>query len=246
MKIKCLLVDDEPPALEILESYINTVDGLEIEAKCHSAIQAFGILKEKQIDLIFLDVKMPMLTGTNFLRALKDPPKVIFTTAYRDFAVEGFELEAIDYLMKPVSIERFLKAVSKVIPNKNFQDQEKSYQPNKEAFLYFKCNRKMIKVLIDDILFIESLKDYVKIYVDQYKDHPLIVKQTITSLEAMLPISNFLRIHRSYIVSTNKILSFTSTHIQIGKDELPIGRLFGPKVFEMLGGFNSYKKVASY
>ena len=235
MKLKCLLIDDEPPALEILESYIETIDNLEIVAQCSNAIQAFSVLQEKTVDLMFLDIKMPKLLGTDFLRTLKNPPKVIFTTAYRDYAVEGFELEAVDYLMKPISLERFLKAISKIMqPGITSVQEEKTSQANKEAFLYFRADRKMVKVLTDEILFVESLKDYVKIFLSSSKN-PLIVKQTITSLEEMLPESNFLRIHRSFIVAVDKIKAFTSAHIHIAYEELPVGRLYSAKVAETLG-----------
>ena len=234
MKLKCLLIDDEPPALEVLASHIGAVDGLEIVARCHNAVQAFGVLQEKKVDLMFLDIKMPKLLGTDFLRTLRNPPKVIFTTAYRDYALEGFELEAVDYLMKPISLERFLKAVAKVMrPSEAAATEERIPQPNKDAFLYFRVDRKMVKVLTDDILFAESLKDYVKIFTASSKS-PLIVKQTICSLEEMLPASNFVRIHRSFIVAIDKIKAFTASHIHIEQQELPIGRLYGTRVVDAL------------
>ncbi|MDJ1480419.1 LytTR family DNA-binding domain-containing protein [Cytophagaceae bacterium YF14B1] len=234
MNLKCLLVDDEPPALEVLESHIGNVDGLEVIAKCHNAIQAFSVLQEKNIDLMFLDIKMPKLLGTDFLRTLRNPPKVIFTTAYRDYAVEGFELDAVDYLMKPISLERFLKAIAKVTKvENNFPSEEKKYQPNKDAFLYFRVDRKMVKVLTEDILYIESLKDYIKIFTTN-DSKPLVVKQSMNALEEMLSETNFLRIHRSFIVSLSKIKAFTANHITIGSEELPIGRLYSHQISKAL------------
>lgn len=234
MKLRCLLVDDEPPALEILESYIDSMEGLEIVAKCENAIQAFQVLQEKQVDLMFLDIKMPKLLGTDFLRSLRNPPKVIFTTAYREYALDGFELDVIDYLLKPIPIERFLKAIAKVtkLDNKILVSETEKFQPNKEAFLYFRADRKMVKVLTNDILYIESLKDYIKIITTSAK--PLVVKQAISSLEEMLPDANFVRIHRSYIVAINKIKAFTSAHVEILDKELPIGRLYQKDVAMVL------------
>ena len=234
MKLRCLLVDDEPPALEILESYIDSIDGLEIVAKCENAIQAFQVLQEKQVDLMFLDIKMPKLLGTDFLRSLRNPPKVIFTTAYREYALDGFELDVVDYLLKPIPIERFLKAIAKVskFDNKTLVSEEEKFQPNKEAFLYFRADRKIVKVLTNDILYIESLKDYIKIITTNAK--PLLVKQSISSLEEMLPDSNFVRIHRSFIIAIDKIKAFSPTHIEILDKELPIGRLYQKDVERIL------------
>jgi len=234
MKLKCLLVDDEPPALDVLESHISTVEGLELVAKCQNAIQAFGVLQEKPVDLMFLDIKMPRLLGTDFLRTLRQPPKVIFTTAYRDYAVEAFELDAVDYLMKPISLERFLKAVFKVMKVENsIVLEEKTYHPNKEAFLYFRVDRKMVKVLTDEILYIESLKDYIKIFTTT-DARPLVVKQSMSALEEMLPETEFIRIHRSFIVALEKIRSYTATHVAIEGSELPIGRLYSHQIARAL------------
>jgi DNA-binding LytR/AlgR family response regulator len=234
MKLKCLLVDDEPPALDVLESHMSTMEGLELVAKCLNAIQAFEVLQEKPVDLMFLDIKMPRLLGTDFLRTLRHPPKVIFTTAYRDYAVEAFELDVVDYLMKPISLERFLKAISKVMKVENsIVLADKTYQPNKGAFLYFRVDRKMVKVITDEILYVESLKDYIKIFTTS-EARPLVVKQSISALEEMLPEANFLRIHRSFIVALDKIRSYTATDISVGDTELPIGRLYSHQIAKAL------------
>ncbi|WP_234735530.1 LytR/AlgR family response regulator transcription factor [Tellurirhabdus bombi] len=235
MKLRCLLVDDEPPALEVLKSYIDMIDGLEVVGTCPNAVQAFGVLQEKAVDLLFLDIKMPRLLGTDFLRSLSHPPKVIFTTAYREYALDGFDLDAVDYLLKPIPFERFLKAVSKVMRVDNRLSEPtislpepKTSAPEQSAFLYFRVDRKMVKVFTRDILYIESLKDYVKIITTVAR--PLVVKQTISSLEEMLPESAFLRIHRSYMVAIEKIQAYTPNHVDIGGQELPIGRLYQKEV----------------
>jgi len=235
MKLRCLLVDDEPPALEVLQAHLREVAHLELVGTCDNALEAFGILQEQPIDLLFLDIKMPKMLGTDFLRSLRHPPQVIFTTAYREYAYEGFELDAVDYLLKPVSLERFLKAVAKAGKTEAPAAPlpEPTLAANPDAFLYFRIDRKMVKVVLRDILYVEGLKDYVKIHLTT--GPPLIVKQTINGMEEKLSESNFLRIHRSFIVALDKIRTYSARHVEIAKDELPIGRLFRQRVDEVLG-----------
>ena len=235
MKTRCLLVDDEPPALEVLESYVREVAQLELVGTCGNALEAFALLQQQPVDLLFLDIKMPKMLGTDFLRSLRHPPRVIFTTAYREFACEGFELDAVDYLLKPISLERFLRAVAKATaPNAApALPAEPAAAPNPEAFLYFRIDRKMVKVTLRDILYVEGLKDYVKIH--RATGPPLVVKQTVCSMEEKLSESNFLRIHRSFIVALDKIRTYSARHIEVANEELPIGRLFRPRVEEVLG-----------
>ncbi|GAB3943612.1 LytTR family DNA-binding domain-containing protein [Spirosoma harenae] len=243
--IRCLLVDDEPPALAVIESHISMIDGLEIVGKCYNAIQAFSVLQNTPVDLLFLDIQMPKLLGTDFVRSLRQPPKVIFTTAYRDYALDGFELDVVDYLLKPISFERFLRAVSKVMriesgTTVNATPESAPVQPIDKpsakipdnSFLYFRADRKMVKVFIRDILYIESLKDYIKIVTASGK--PLVVKQSISSLEEMLPDAGFLRIHRSFIVAVDKITAYTPSHVDLSGQELPIGRLYHKEVGRVL------------
>ena len=234
MKIRCLLIDDEPPALEVLESHISYINCLEIVAQCKNAIEAINVLHQKPVDLIFLDIKMPKLLGTDFLKNLSHPPKVIFVTAYRDYAVEGYELNAVDYLLKPVSFERFVKAITKV---KLTMGQETitmvtDYKSNAEPFVYIKADKNMNKVYINDIVYIESWKDYIKIYLSGGKN--LLVKQSLSSMENMLSKHKFLRVHRSYIVSINKISGYKNLSIQINSAEIPIGRLYKQAVMDKL------------
>jgi DNA-binding LytR/AlgR family response regulator len=222
-KINCLLVDDEPPALEILRAYIASTPDLHIAGECSHAIAAFQFLQSHPVDLIFLDVNMPRLAGTDFLKALTNPPKVIFTTAHRDFAVEGFELGAVDYLLKPFSLERFWRAIQRATSTEpRAQEKEKATSAD-ERFLYVRADRKMVKVLVNEILYIESLKDYVKIFL---RNRQIITKQTITALEEMLPDELFIRIHRSFIVASARIDSYTPNDVYIGKSELPVGPLY--------------------
>lgn len=226
MKWKCLLVDDEPPALKILEQYISLVDQFEIAGACNNAFQAMDILQKNKIDVIFLDIQMPKLTGTSFLKTLPHPPHVIFTTAYKEFASEAFDLDAIDYLVKPFSIERFLKAVNKItqVSKSTPVETTKQVTAPDNGFLYFRSERKMIKVMLEEILYVESIKDYIQIH--RVNDKPLLVKQSISALEAMLPAHLFVRIHRSYIVALSKVTAYTNQDVEIGKIEIPIGRLY--------------------
>jgi DNA-binding LytR/AlgR family response regulator len=236
MKTRCLVIDDEPLAARLINSYIQQVPGLETVAVCNSSIEAYSVLQQHKIDLIFLDIKMPRLTGTDFLKSLAHPPKVIFVTAYREYALEGFELDVVDYLLKPVSFGRFMKAVTKAMKLLSLENSpEKSneiFSENKNAFVYLKANKEMTKVLLNEILYIESRKEYIKIYFSN--DTPLLVKQTISSMEKLLSPHKFIRIHRSFIVTIDKITSFTSTSVSIGDMQLPVGRLYKNEVEKAL------------
>lgn len=221
-----MIVDDEPHAIEVIESYLNNFTDIEIIARCTDGIQAFQALQQKKVDLMFLDVKMPGLNGNDLMKSLKNPPKVIFTTAYQDYAVEGFELNALDYLLKPISFDRFLKAMDKVyelfgVNHGQISFSENAPLRNQDVFLYLKVERKMVKVDVKEILWIESLKDYIKVVL---KDRTHISKQKISILEELLPEDRFLRIHRSYIVSIPMIESFSTQTVGINGNELPIGR----------------------
>ena len=236
-KIRCLVVDDEPPARVILKKHIAEVESLELAGDCSNAVEAVAFLQQQSIDLLFLDIQMPHILGTSFIRTLKNPPKVIFTTAFRKYAVEGFDLNAVDYLLKPISFERFLQAINKVlqiniaIPDVKIASPE-SIPEQAHPFLYFRVDRKMVKVFLDDILYLESMKDYIKIFT---KTKTIITKQPISSLEELLPAESFIRIHRSFIVAINKIDSFSADMIEIGKNEIPIGRIYKSEVTKQLG-----------
>jgi DNA-binding LytR/AlgR family response regulator len=237
-KINCLIVDDEPPALLLMEKYINAVPVLHFAGKCSNAVDAMSILQQHPVDLIFLDIQMPHILGTDFIRTLVNPPNVVFTTAFRKFALEGFELDAVDYLLKPISFERFLKAVNKVMKLNLpvMQTFPQDVMPKKEpepAFLFLRADRKNIKIQLHEILYIESLKDYVKVVT---KDRSIVSKQSISTIEENLPEDAFLRIHRSFIVSLSKIESFTAGLIQVGKYELPVSRSYRHEVEKALKG----------
>ena len=232
--IRCLIVDDEPPAREIIRRYIEQVSSLQLAGECANAIQAFTFLQQQTVDLLFLDIRMPQLNGNDFLKTLKNPPKVIFTTAYSEYAVEGYELDAVDYLLKPVPFDRFLKAVNKAyqLTASKHDIPVAAEETRNDSFVYFRADRKMVKVMLDDILYIESMKDYIKVMT---KTGTIITKQSISSVEAMLPEKKFIRTHRSFIVSLDKIKSFTSELIDIAATEIPVGKLYRNSVMKVLG-----------
>lgn len=229
MTWKCLLVDDEPLAIEVLEKYIEAVDQLQVVGTCRNAFQAMEFLQKNHVDLIFLDIHMPKLTGTSFVRTLQHPPKIIFTTAYKEHAIDAFELDAVDYLLKPISLERFLRAVNKLTQTTFTHPEEMPViSQNASGFIYFRSDRKMVKLFYDEILYIESIKDYIKIV--REGNAPLLVKQSISATEELLPPHLFLRIHRSFIVAIQKITAFTNNDVEIQRVEIPIGRLYKPQL----------------
>lgn len=231
----CLIVDDEPPAREILKRYVGNTPMLHLAGECSNAFEVITFLNGQSVDLIFLDIQMPQLNGLELLRALTNPPKVIFTTAFEHHAFESYELDAVDYLLKPIKFDRFIKAINKAIPSKDAEQIDRV--PNEistswdKNFLYFRSERKMVKVILQDIFYIESLKDYVKIVTDKEQ---VITKYSMIAMEAMLPAKQFIRIHRSYLVALDKINSFSTTSIQVSNIEIPVGRLYQREVIKIL------------
>lgn len=234
MKLRCLLIDDEPPALKILANYISSINGLEIAGQCRNAIEALNVLQQKTVDVIFLDIKMPQIIGTEFLKNLSHPPKVVFVTAYREYAVDGFELDAVDYLIKPVSFERFFKAITKLnrLIGREIPAATINESPDPAAFIYLKVDRDMKKIFVNDIEYIESWKDYVKVFLTQGRH--FLVKRSISAVENLLSEHKFMRVHRSYLVSLSKVSGYNALSIQLGPNEIPIGRLYKQSVMERL------------
>ncbi|MBT1701850.1 LytR/AlgR family response regulator transcription factor [Chryseosolibacter indicus] len=230
--MKCIIVDDEPLAIEILESYVAKVEQLTLAASFRNAVSAFAYLQQNSVDLIFLDIQMPKLSGIELLRSIKNPPKVIFTTAFRDYAIEGFELEACDYLLKPIPFERFLKAIAKVLHQPQTQSPAGiNKQEHIEDYVYFKVDKKMVRTKMSDILYIESIKDYVKV---RTQEKEIVTQQKISYLEESLPKHQFLRIHRSFIINRDKIDAYSATDIEMGKFHIPIGRNYKNDVIKVL------------
>ncbi|MEP1033761.1 LytTR family DNA-binding domain-containing protein [Ekhidna sp.] len=229
-RIKCLVVDDEPIAQDILVRYIDQIDNLVLAGTCINAIEANNFLQKETVDLTLLDIEMPQVSGLNFLANLKNAPNVIITTAYRDFALEGFELNVIDYLLKPIPIERFMKAIQKLTTNNTLAVAKE------ESYIYLKADKKMVQIMLNDILYIEGLSNYVKIHL---RDRMVISYQKLSYLESVLPTQHFLRIHRSFIVSRSKIRSYTSSFIQVEDSEIPIGGNYKSVVLEKLKNYES-------
>ena len=221
MKIKCLVVDDEPLAIRLIEKHIAKIDNLEVVATCNTALKAFEILNLQKIDLMFLDIKMPNITGIEFLKNLKNPPKTILTTAYRDYALEGYDLGVVDYLLKPITFERFFKAVDKFLSTNTANIEVKTKESVPDEFILVKSGIKNYKININDIIYIESLKDFIKI--NMTGDKNITSKYKIGDIQQELNQDNFLRIHRSFIINTSKITAFTLNEIEVGGIEIPIG-----------------------
>ncbi len=231
--INVIIVDDEPLAQEVLETLIGQMPQLNLIAKCNNAIEANSVLQKEKIDLMFLDIQMPQITGVEFLRSLSNPPEVIFTTAHNQYALEGFELNVIDYLMKPISMDRFMKAVNKATDKINLSVTEKG--GDAEDFIFVKSDKKLVKIKYDDIIYIEGLKDYVIIRMDSGR---IITLQTMKSLELKLPDNLFMRIHRSYIVAIDKINSFFGNSVEVKEKgqakPIPVGKNYKEDLLKII------------
>lgn len=231
--IRCIIVDDEPVAREILENHLLKIERIKIVGLCKSAVEAFNAINKEKVDLIFLDINMPEISGLSFARSINKETKIIFTTAYREYAIDGFDLQAVDYLLKPISFERLLQSVNKYlnenIPLENIENNK--IEPDKSESFFVRSDRKMVRIDYSEILFIESLGDYVKIYFD--KD-TVVTRETISNIEAKLSQNLFIRTHRSFIVSKSKINSYTNEFIEIGKKQIPISRSYKTEVLQQL------------
>lgn len=241
--IKVIIVDDEPLAQDVLETYVEKFPELSLVKKCNNALEANEVLKSEDIDLMFLDIQMPQLTGIDFLKTLSRPPLVIFTTAYPNYALEGFELNALDYLLKPISLERFIKAVNKAVEQIKLQRHESTASSSAAAgnegadpdYIFVKADKKLVKVNYNDIIYIEGLKDYVIIRMENQR---VITLQTMKSLEDKLPMLRFKRIHRSYIINIGKINAIVGNMVEVMEKNqpkhLPIGKNYRDELHEMI------------
>ena len=231
--IKCIIVDDEPIAREILENHLRKIEAIDVVATCRNAIEAFNELNSNTIDLIFLDINMPEISGLSFAKSINKNIKVIFTTAYREYAVDGFNLQAVDYLLKPISFDRLLQSVNKYL-DENISIEKESTSEIKEEkndFIFVRSDRKMVKINFSEINYVESFSDYIKIHLE---DKTVVTRETISNIEAKLPKKDFLRIHRSYIVSIAKIASFTNEFIEMKNKAHPISRSYKKDVLARL------------
>lgn len=238
MKSQCIIVDDEPIAREILESYVEKIEGLELVKTCKNAFEALTILQQQNIDLLFLDIQMPGLNGIELMKSLKYRPKIILTTAFREYAVESYELDVLDYLLKPIPFERFLTAVNKFFQQSSSQQLTSvtSSPKGNEDYFYLSVDKRMVKVMVNEILFIESQRDSIKI---KTKKEELLVHRNISFAEQKLSSDKFLRIHRSFIVSIDKIEAYNTTIVVVGGKELPIGRNYKNEVVKVLKAYSN-------
>lgn len=232
---KCLIIDDEPIAIRVIKTHLSAFSDFEVVAECSNALEAMPILSKRNIDLLFCDIQMPQITGVDFVRSLANPPKIIFTTAYRDYAIEAFDLNVVDYLLKPISFERFTKAINNFLESESIKNnatplQEIPEQKNRE-FIFLKADKKHYKVNLNDILYFESLGDYVIAFTTNKK---IVTKERIGKLLENLSKEQFLQIHRGYLVSIAKIESVGPGYIEIDKKKLPVGRNFKAEVSRLI------------
>lgn len=224
MKFKYLIVDDEPFARKLIAAHASKIEGLELIGECGNAIEAANQLRNKSVDLVFLDIQMPEMTGLQFVGTLKNPPAIILTTAFRNYAPEAFDLNVIDYLLKPISFERLLKSVNKYFDIELRKTNSiTSVSSHEQRFVHIKADRKIYKVLESEVLYIESLNDYVKVHL---KDKVLVTHENISTLEEKLPFPPFVRIHRSFIINSSWVKTISNEGIGLYGKELPLGRAF--------------------
>lgn len=216
MNIKCIITDDEPIARKGLRGYIEKIEFLDLVGECENAIELNAMLKTVQPDLIFLDIEMPFLSGLDFLSTLHNPPKVILTTAYERYALQGYELDVVDYLLKPITFERFLKAVNKV-----FDQLKKEEKTEDEKFIFVKSDKSLKKIRLDDILFIESMENYIVIHTPACKE---VVLTTLKNILSSLPENRFLQVHRSFIIQLKHVDSIEGNQLIIGQSKIPVAR----------------------
>lgn len=220
--LRCLIIDDEPLVIDVIENYLQRLNVTSIN-RCENAIEAFKLISNQEFDLVFLDIEMPMLSGLDLLKSIKDPPGIIITTAYRDYAVEGFEFEVLDYLVKPIPFPRFMKAMERAMKtSRNAAQPMEGSAPGAESeSIFLKVDRKFVKVLIKDILYIESLKDYIRV---KTTTDSLVSYQSLTSITEKLPAEKFIRVHRSFTIAIDKVAVIQGSYLEIGGKMIPISR----------------------
>jgi len=231
LKYSCLIVEDEPLSAEILTDYVRQVPFLELRSVCTDAIYAMELLQKEKIDLLFLDIHLPKLKGMEFLESLHNPPHVIIVSAYKDYALTAFELNVVDYLLKPIRFSRFLKAVNKLNQSSESRPLSIPADAGERTYFFFSVGKKKVKVFLDEILYIESLREYVRITTSQKS---ILTKFQLSAVEELLSKNNFIRVHRSFIVAKDKISAFTATDVEINSKQIPIGRSYKELVIGLL------------
>ena len=230
-KFNCLIIEDEPLAAEVLEDYIRQAPFLELKGTCTDALYAMERLQQEKIDVLFLDIHLPKLKGLDFVKTLKNPPQIIITTAYREYALDGYELNVVDYLLKPVSFKRFLMAVNKLRTRRPAEEQAPAMNMPDRVHLFINVNKKRVKVYLAEVLYIESRKEYINIVT---RERSFLTKFQLGEIEEHLAKNNFLRVHRSFIVSREKIDAYSATEIEIAGIQIPIGRSYKEMVMSQL------------
>jgi len=230
--IKCIIVEDETLAQDVIKSHLQRIGGWELVSVCRNAPEALEALNMLEVDVMFLDIRLPGMSGLNFLRSLPDPPLVVLTTAYAEYAVESYEFSVIDYLLKPISFERFAKAAGKIVDGRLFSQAGKEQDKSPGDHIFIKSNSKFFKVNFSEILYVEGMKDYLKIHTPEYT---LVTHQTMNELEKTLPARQFLRVHKSYIVALGHIRSIYGNSVELGKVTIPIGINYKETVMNLIG-----------
>ncbi|WP_299886112.1 LytTR family DNA-binding domain-containing protein [uncultured Lacinutrix sp.] len=239
MKIKCVIIDDERLAIEVIESHLKNFDHVEVVASFDNPLKAYPVLEREKVDVIFLDINMPQMTGFSFIENLTNKPLIVITTAYREYAVKSFELNVLDYLVKPIPFNRFLKTINKIYQQVYVNNVSGDSNLQQEPHIFLKVNKKLIKINLNDILFIESLKDYIKV-ITTLGDY--VVHKSLTAITEELPQSNFMRVHRSYTISINKIVALEGNTIEIATRKIPIGRNYLKIAKERIFNINDNKE----
>jgi DNA-binding LytR/AlgR family response regulator len=229
--IRCIIVEDETLAQHVIQNHLAQIEGFELVGICKNAIEASNVLKNREVDLIFLDIQLPGMTGLNFLRSLANPPLVVLTTAYAEYALESYEFNVIDYLLKPISFERFSKTINKIVDGRLFEKITKEEETLPTSHIFIKSNSKFFKVNFSEIIYIQGMKDYLKIHTAEYN---LVTHQTMNDMERLLPGRQFMRVHKSYIISISHIRSIYGNSIEIDKLTIPIGASYKDDVMNLV------------
>ena len=230
--IKCIIVEDEALAQDVIQSHLQKVDRFELVGICNNALEAKEVMDKQEVDLIFLDIQLPGMTGLNFLRSLPNPPLVVVTTAYSEYAIESYEFNIIDYLLKPISFERFSKTVNKIVHGRLFTQPAKEKDDSPGDHIFIKSNSKFFKVNFSEIIYVESMKDYLKIHTAEYK---LVTHQTMNDMEKILSPKQFIRVHKSYMVAVAHIKAIYGNSVEMENATIPIGINYKEKVMNFIG-----------
>ncbi|HEY1192776.1 MULTISPECIES: LytR/AlgR family response regulator transcription factor [Flavobacterium] len=227
MKIKCVLIDDEPLAIKVLQNYFTNFTDFEVIATFNNSLEALDFINSTPVDAVFLDINMPMMTGFELISLIESKTKVIITTAFREFAAESYDLDVLDYLVKPIPLPRFIKCINKITTEYNLKNNIKVETAKGDSHIFIKVDKKMMKINIEEILFVEGMKEYIKVVTP---DKTYITHKSLTSLSEELPAERFLRIHKSYVIALNKVKSIEGNRVQIQSYNIPIGRNYSKEV----------------